>query len=52
MTQATIHEVVRDRYGSIARSLDTTAMQAASCCGEARVPVAARALSAGQAAAL
>ena len=34
MTQATIHEVVRDRYGSIARSLDTTAMQAASCCGE------------------
>ncbi len=34
-TPATIHDVVRDRYGSIARALDVTSQQAASCCGEA-----------------
>ncbi len=31
MTQETIHEVVRDHYGAIARSLDT--QQTSSCCG-------------------
>lgn len=33
MAQETIHEVVRNRYGAIARSMDSATEQAASCCG-------------------
>ena len=34
MTQSTIHEAVRDRYGSIARALDTESRHVVTCCGE------------------
>ncbi len=34
MAEETIHEVVRNRYGAIARSLDNPLQQAASCCGD------------------
>jgi SAM-dependent methyltransferase len=34
MADDSIHEVVRDRYGAIARSMDNPADQAASCCGD------------------
>ena len=36
MAQESIHEVVRNRYGAIARSMDSSAdpaQDAASCCG-------------------
>jgi SAM-dependent methyltransferase len=33
MAQESIHEVVRNRYGAIARSIDNPTEQAASCCG-------------------
>ncbi len=33
MAQESIHEVVRNRYGAIARSMDSNAEQVAACCG-------------------
>jgi hypothetical protein len=33
MTQETIQETVRNRYGAIARSIDEATVQTASCCG-------------------
>jgi len=33
MANETIHEAVRNHYGAIARSMDSTPEQAASCCG-------------------